>query len=142
MFGKITSRFALVALALTSSLAFAFADEQGLPTSLIPDREYESVCHITIDGKDASLADLFLQGRFETYYFACYGQYLIELIIYLGGGISILFVIIGGYKYIVGSVSDNKEAGKKTIAYALAGFAVSVLAWAVVNFVQVWLTSG
>ncbi len=88
------------------------------------------------------LAKKFRTGRFELYDLGTYVQYLIELLIFFAGGISVLFIVIGGYKYMIGSMSDDKEAGKKTIGYALGGFAVSVLAWTIVNFLQVWLTSG
>ncbi len=89
-----------------------------------------------------TLAEKFRTGEFELYDLGTYVQYLIEFLIYLAGGIAVLFIVIGGYKYMIGSVSDDKEAGKKTIAYALAGFAIAVLAWTIVNFIQVWLTSG
>jgi len=87
-------------------------------------------------------ADKFRMGQFELYDLGTYAQYLIETLIIFAGGIAVLFIIIGGYKYMIGSISDDKEAGKKTIGYALAGFAVAVLAWTIINFVQVWLTSG
>lgn len=91
--------------------------------------------------QDKNLAEKFISGKFEIYDIGSYVIYLIEFLIYIAGGIAVIFVIIGGYKYIIGGASDDKEAGKKTIGYALAGFAVSVLAWTIVNFVQVWLTS-
>ncbi|MFH1546076.1 MAG: pilin [Patescibacteria group bacterium] len=87
-------------------------------------------------------ADKFRMGQFELYDLGTYARYLIETLIIFAGGIAVLFIIIGGYKYMIGSISDDKEAGKKTIGYALAGFAVAVLAWTIINFVQVWLTSG
>ncbi|MBU1090215.1 hypothetical protein KKF38_05525, partial [Patescibacteria group bacterium] len=67
---------------------------------------------------------------------------MIENLILLAGGIAILFAIIGGYKYMNGSVSDDKEAGKKTIGYALAGCAIALLAWTTVSFAQIWSVSG
>jgi hypothetical protein len=92
--------------------------------------------------KHNSLVESFRTGNFEIWQLGDYVQYLIEILIVLAGGISVLFIVIGGYQYMIGSITDDKEAGKKTIAYALGGFAVSVLAWTIVNFVQVWLTGG
>lgn len=87
------------------------------------------------------LAAKFISGEFEIYDLPKYIVYLIDFLIYIAGGIAVIFIIIGGYKYMIGGMSDDKEAGKKTLGFALAGFAVSVLAWTLVNFVQVWLTS-
>ena len=71
---------------------------------------------------EVDFADKFRLGKFELYDLGTYARYLIETLIIFAGGIAILFVVIGGYKYMVGSISDDKEAGKKTISYALAGF--------------------
>ena len=95
----------------------------------------------TLIPSEGNLADKFVSGKFEIYDIGEYVIYLIEFLIYFAGGIAVLFVIVGGYKYMIGGASDDKEAGKKTIGYALAGFAIAVLAWVIVNFVQVWLTS-
>lgn len=92
--------------------------------------------------KFRDLAISFQTGKFELYQLGTYVQYLIEVLIVFAGGIAVLFIVIGGYKYIVGGASDDKTAGKKTITYAVAGFIVSVLAWSVVNFWQVFLTQG
>ncbi|MFH0776052.1 MAG: pilin [Patescibacteria group bacterium] len=108
-----------------------------LPTALAAD-----IAPVTLIPQEGDLASKFISGDFEIYDLGKYVIYLIEFLIYIGGGIAVLFVVIGGYKYIVGGSSDSKDAGKKTIGYALAGFAVTVLAWVIVNFVQVWLTSG
>ncbi|MFA6457971.1 MAG: pilin [Patescibacteria group bacterium] len=124
MFAKIISRITLAAFALTSTVALVFADPA---TTLIP--------------ASGDLVEKFRTGKFELYDLPAYIIYLIDFLIYIAGGIAVLFVVIGGYKYMIGGMVDDKEAGKKTIAFALTGFAVSVLAWVIVNFVQVWLTS-
>jgi hypothetical protein len=43
---------------------------------------------------------------------------------------------------MIGSITENKDAGKKTLGYALGGFAITILAWTIVNVVQVFVTSG
>jgi hypothetical protein len=137
------------------ALLFLFSFTQvslAAGTTIIPENVSDAEIKVAEDQKDTEevkrleiqkdLADKFKTGKFELYDIGTYIQYLIEFLIYIAGGIAVLFVVIGGYKYMIGSVSDDKEAGKKTIAYALAGFAIAVLAWTVVNFIQVWLTSG
>ena len=136
MFAKIFFRIGLVALgALIFTASPVFADgeteKDPLPLTIIP----------TVENNE-SLAEKFRTGNFELYDLPEYVVYLIEFLIYIAGGIAVLFVVIGGYKYMIGGATDDKEAGKKTIGYALAGFAIAVLAWTIVNFIQVWLTSG
>ena len=112
-----------------------------IPTEIEADDDATDEEKAKID-KHNSLVDAFRTGNFEIWQLGDYVQYLIEILIVLAGGISVLFIVIGGYEYMIGSITDDKEAGKKTIAYALGGFAISVLAWTIVNFVQVWLTGG
>lgn len=50
--------------------------------------------------------------------------------------IAIIFVILGGYRYITSSGnSEAAEKGKKTVLYALAGLVVVILAVTAVNLV-------
>jgi hypothetical protein len=113
----------------------ASAVDSTLPTTLIPS-EFNS------NPEYQDLAGKFRSGKFELYDLGTYVQYLVETLIYFAGGISVLFVVIGGYKYMIGGMSDDKEAGKKTIMYALAGLVVVALAWSVVNAIQVFVTTG
>jgi len=106
-----------------------------LPTSLIPSVTNSNSAY-------SKLAEKFRSGNFELYDFGTYVQYLIETLIYFAGGIAVLFIVIGGYKYMIGGVSDDKEAGKKTIMYALAGFVITIIAWSIVNAIQVFVTGG
>jgi hypothetical protein len=64
-----------------------------------------------------------------------------DVIIKLGGSLAVLMLIIGGIQGMVGGLTDDKEAAKKTIKWALVGLGVAVLSWPVVNFFQSWLTS-
>ncbi|MCF7836174.1 pilin [Candidatus Gracilibacteria bacterium] len=143
IFAGILASFAMLIFASNS-----LAAGTTLIPSTVPKEEIDAAKEIgdqaEVDRLESqnSLAQKFQKGEFELYDLGTYTQYLIEFLIYLAGGIAVLFIVIGGYKYMVGSISDDKEAGKKTIAYALAGFAIAVLAWTVVNFLQVWLTSG
>ena len=60
---------------------------------------------------------------------------IINAIIALSGLIAVVFVIIGGINYTTSAGDAAKlEKAKKTILYACIGLAVTVLAFAIVNF--------
>lgn len=61
--------------------------------------------------------------------------YLINFILSLIGLVSVLFIVIGGYYYVFGGLTEDKEKGKKTIYHALLGMAVALLAWTIVNVI-------
>jgi hypothetical protein len=58
----------------------------------------------------------------------------------IAGTISVLFVLLGGFWYMTGGLTDDKEKGKKTIMYALVGLGITLLAWIIVNVIQVAVT--
>lgn len=68
-------------------------------------------------------------------------KYIINFLLAISGMISVLFILIGGYYYIYGSVVDDKEKGKSIIFYALGGMALAFLSWSIVNIVLALLTS-
>ena len=114
-------------------------DSAHLPLTLIPDL-HDSSTYGNLTG--ARIAEKFQSGDFELYDLPSYAVYLIEFLIFYGGSVAVLFVAIGGFKYVTSGMSDSKEAGKKTILHALMGFAIAVLSWGLVNTVQVFVTSG
>ncbi len=67
-------------------------------------------------------------------------SYIANFFIAIGGTVSLLFVVIGGFWYMTGGLTDDKEKGKKTIFYALVGMVLSLLAWIIVNVIQVQVT--
>ena len=64
-----------------------------------------------------------------------YIQYLIEIIVALAGTIAVIFVMIGGFKYVFSGISEDKEAGKETIKNALLGLVITGLAWVIVTWI-------
>ena len=70
--------------------------------------------------------------------------FIIEFInfgLIIAGSISLLFLVIGGYRYIIGGVVQaQREQGKNTIIYALLGLVIALLSWAIVNTVQLLVT--
>ena len=60
----------------------------------------------------------------------------IDIAIYAAGALSVIFVIVGGFRYVIsgGNPGDVVRA-KATITYALVGLFVSILAVTIVNYV-------
>ncbi|MBT6068278.1 hypothetical protein HOG48_00825 [Candidatus Peregrinibacteria bacterium] len=81
-------------------------------------------------------------GRFHLFMAPYMIRYVLELIIGLAGLICTIFVIVGAYQYMIGSVADNKQKGKETIRNALIGLTITLLSWLIVNIVQVAVTGG
>lgn len=61
---------------------------------------------------------------------------IVNFIFGLAGAIAFLFVVIGGFRYIISQGDPNAVAqAKNTIIYALVGLVVTVTAYAIVGFV-------
>jgi heme/copper-type cytochrome/quinol oxidase subunit 2 len=61
---------------------------------------------------------------------------VIRVLLIFAGVIAIVFVIIGGYQYIVsGGNEETAEKGKKTLINAIIGIVVIVLAYAIINVI-------
>jgi len=59
-----------------------------------------------------------------------------NILIFLTGAISVLMIIIGGFRYVLsGGDQGGITSAKNTILYAIVGLIVSVAAYAIVNFV-------
>ncbi len=66
--------------------------------------------------------------------------YFSNFLLGMAGLIAVLFVVLGGYRYVIGGLTEDKEKGKQTIMHALMGFGLSLLAWAIVNIVMAAVT--
>jgi len=63
-------------------------------------------------------------------------QTIANTLIFLVGAIAVLFLIIGGLRYVISNgEAKNVEAAKNTILYAIVGIVVAILSYAAVNFV-------
>ena len=69
-------------------------------------------------------------------------QTIANTLIFLVGAIAVLFLIIGGLRYVI-SNGDPKavEAAKNTILYAIIGIVIAILSFAAVQFVINTFTS-
>lgn len=79
-------------------------------------------------------------GKVHLWMIPYFISYFANFFIGLSGVISVLFVLLGGFWYMTGGLTDDKEKGKKTITYALGGMVLTLLAWLIVNIIQVQVT--
>lgn len=54
---------------------------------------------------------------------------------FLTAMVSVIMIIVGGVRYIFQGTTGSVEGAKKTIQYAVGGLALSMMAYAIVNFV-------
>ncbi len=59
-----------------------------------------------------------------------------QLIVYFTGAISVIMIIVGGFKYVLsGGDSNGVQSAKNTIMYALIGLVVAIFSQVIVSFV-------
>ena len=130
---KINIKLPFFAFAL--ALLFCFIPEVTLaksaPFTLIPQT----------GGVYDKLAQSFQKGDFALADIPTYLKYLIEVGMVIAAGLSVLYVIIGGFNYVISPIVEDKEAGKKTITYAILGLTLSILSWVIVNTVLYVITA-
>ena len=116
---------AITALLLTfANIAVAFG-AVSLPDDLHP--EYAPVAKVT-----GNVAD--------------YGNYFLQLtaggLLYLAAPVAVLFIAIGGFRYVISHGDQNQmEGAKKTLEWAIIGLVIIILAWAIVRAVIGAITS-
>lgn len=127
----------LVGLFLVFSFAIplSFAQSDFRPPTLLPADEavegYGDICF--------GLADAIRTGDLHLRQIPCFIKYFSQLLIGIAGTLSVIFVMIGGYRYVLGS-DEQKDEAKRTILYALIGLAVSLMAWILVDIVLQFAT--
>lgn len=83
-----------------------------------------------------------ITGRIRFAYIPRFIVYSLELLTILSGVLSLLFVILGGYYYLINSLAgSDTEKGKSYIKNAIIGLIISLSAWSVINLVQLFFTS-
>jgi len=126
-------KIALTMQAMT--VAFGFSAFSLAAVTVAPSTALAADCNTfnIANGADCAAptgakADLFGNGGiFNT---------IANTLIFLVGAIAVLFLIIGGLRYVVSNgEAKNVEAAKNTILYAIIGIVVAILAYAAVKFV-------
>jgi len=63
-------------------------------------------------------------------------EVILNIVFGIAGGLALIFVVIGGLRYILSQGDPNATAqAKNTILYALVGLVVTVCAYAIVRFI-------
>ncbi len=97
---------------------------------------------ISILPPDGTLGDMNIStGRVHMTHFPALILYWIQTLLSIAGGCAVIMLMYGGVMYMFGSVTNNKEDGKKAITYALGGLVLAFMAWWIVELIQVWITS-
>ncbi len=130
VFGLLFSLLVLTGLFVLDIIPQALAQSGFAPPSIIPGENadiggYGDAC--------IGLANMIRTGDLSLRQIPCFIKYFSQTLIAIAGSVSVIFVMIGGYRYTL-SDEANEEA-KKTITYALVGLAVSLLAWIMVDVV-------
>lgn len=81
-----------------------------------------------------------MTGRVSLSYLSLFVSYALRMLSIAAGTISILFIIFGGYQYVIGGITESQDAAKSTIKNAIIGLVVSTGAWIIVNIVLALLT--
>ena len=128
--------FSLVGIWLWAAAPSALAQTNFTPPTVLPGVNqnlggYGDIC--------VGLANLIRTGDITLRHIPCFIKYFSQTLIAAAGTLSVIFVMIGGYKYVMFS-AEEKEAAKKTITYALVGLAVSLMAWILVDTVLRFVT--
>ena len=95
----------------------------------------------SISARGTALSCGIKTGRIDMWLIPYYLVRVIDFGLLLAGLLSVLFIVIGGYHMIIGSYTEDKEKGKKTILYALGGLALCLLAYTVVNLILLFVTA-
>jgi hypothetical protein len=80
-------------------------------------------------------------GRIKMFYLSMFISYAMNMIAILGGSISMIFIMVGGYQYVIGGITQSTDEGKGTIINAIIGLLVSSGAWIIVNVILSLITS-
>jgi len=127
----LASLFLMIFINIPSSFAQDFQ-----PPSLLPGDEdviegYGGYC--------VGLAQAIRTGDISLRQIPCFIAYFAQVLIGLAGTLAVIFVMIGGYRYVIGN-PEEKEKAKKTFTYALIGLAVTLMAWILVDIVLQFAT--
>lgn len=108
-------KIALLALAVIAGIALA-------PSSVLADTK-SSLCQ----GADCNSGNPELLPTIRN---------ITNTLLFLGGSISVVVIIIGGIRYATSSGDQAQvTSAKNTVMYALIGLVVIILSYAIVNFV-------
>ena len=59
----------------------------------------------------------------------------IDFFMWIAATIAVIFIVIGAYKILFGSLQQDKTKGRDTIIAALWGFALAALSWMIIRLI-------
>lgn len=128
---KILPALSILGILMVALAPLALAQSNFTPPSVLPGSDtdvggYGDAC--------VGLAGMIRNGTIGLRQIPCFIKYFTQTLIAIAGSLSVIFVMIGGYRYTLGG-DEAKDEAKRTITYALIGLAVSLLAWVLVDIV-------
>ncbi len=108
-------------------IGFVFLPVKVANASLLPD--------------DVEWTKKIREGEFTLDDIIVLGFDLIQTLVELAGIFAVGMVMIGGYYYIIGSITDDKDKAKNIIKNALIGFTIAIMSWVIVEFVIRFFTT-
>ncbi|QQS59799.1 hypothetical protein IPN35_02940 [Candidatus Peregrinibacteria bacterium] len=106
---------------------------------LIPKRALAAGCELNIIPDSLALA--IKTGNIHWEDLITFVLHLICFLVFIAGGVAVILLMIGGYKFIFGSIMEDKESGVKTIKNTLLGLVVVLLSWIIVDTLISFLTT-
>jgi len=85
-------------------------------------------------GECIGLATMIRTGNISLRSIPCFIRFFSQTLIAVAGSLSVVFIMIGGYLYVVGR-DEDKDKAKKTITYAIIGLAIALMAWIITDIV-------
>lgn len=85
--------------------------------------------------RDKLLGCAIQTGRISFAMIPYFIQRIINFLLAMVGLVSVLAIVIGGYFYVLGGLTDDKEKGKKYLMRAIMGLALASLSWIIVSVI-------
>ena len=113
-----------------------------LPTgNMVQAADDNSLSIIPKPDGEGSVGEAIKNGNLELRHLPEILIHWIDYVAAIAGSIAVIMIVVGGIQYAIGSVSDEKERGKKTLMYALVGVFVVFVSWLGISLYLSWLTS-
>lgn len=77
----------------------------------------------------------FITGGIHAWCIPDYIAYLLGIIFMFIGAIFLLMIVVSGYQIALGSVTGDKESGRKKLVTAIIGFIISAFSFFIIDWV-------
>ena len=62
--------------------------------------------------------------------------FIVQILLFLSGGVAVLFVVIGGFQYILSAGNEeNAKKGKQTVMNAIIGLVLIILSYVIISVI-------